>query len=234
MPAPFPAVPWLELGSAYEPAELSTDVCGDFFDVFPAADGDVVLVIGDVVGRGIEAAGLTGMARHTLRALAGDLEPDQALARLNSALLADAAASDTQSLLTAACLRLRRTPTGAALLLGLGGHCQPVVVREGHALLVGTPGTMLGAFAEVTHPLTAVDLLPGDLVVLYTDGVIEAKGDDGMSRDDLQFGDERLLEVVGRHADADPQELADAVVATVRAYRRSAPDDMAVLVARIS
>jgi serine phosphatase RsbU (regulator of sigma subunit) len=71
-------------------------------------------------------------------------------------------------------------------------------------------------------------------VVLYTDGVIEAKGDEDVSRDDLQFGDERLLDIVGRHADADPQELADAVVATVRAFRRSAPDDMAVLVARIA
>jgi len=234
MPAPFPAVPWLELGSAYAPAEVSTDVCGDFFDVFEAADGDVILVIGDVVGRGIQAAGLTGLARHTLRALAGDLEPDHALRRLNSALLADSSSDDEQSLLTAACLRLRRTPTGATLLMGLGGHCQPVIVRNGDPLLVGSPGTLLGAFHEVSHPLATLDLVPGDVIVLYTDGVIEAKGDDDQVRDDLQFGDERLLEVVGRHADAEPQQVADAVLDTVRAYRQSAPDDMAVLVARIS
>jgi serine phosphatase RsbU (regulator of sigma subunit)/GAF domain-containing protein len=231
MPAPFPVVPWLDLGSAYAPAELSTDVCGDFFDVFAADDGDVILVIGDVVGRGIEAAGLTGMARHTLRALAGDLAPDRALKRLNTALLTDAASSDKQSLLTAACLRLRPTPEGATVVMGLGGHCQPVVVRDGSARLVGTPGTLLGAFDDVVHPITTLDLRPGDLVVLYTDGVIEAKGDDGGSDD--QFGDDRLLDVVARHAGHEPQQVADAVLDTVRSYRLSAPDDMAVLVARI-
>jgi serine phosphatase RsbU (regulator of sigma subunit)/transcriptional regulator with GAF, ATPase, and Fis domain len=228
LPAPFPVVDWLALGSAYGPAEVAADVCGDFYDVFPASDGDIVLVIGDVVGRGIEAAGLTGMARHTLRALAADLAPDAALRRLNAALLQDASTTTRDSLLTAACLRVRRTPTGAVVTMALGGHCLPVVVNDAGAMSVGAPGTLLGAFDTVRHPVTTLELVPGDAIVLYTDGVIEAKGDRDM------FGDDRLLDLLRDRHDLHPQRLADAVLDTVRGFRRSAPDDMAVLVARIT
>ncbi|MBI1378533.1 MAG: SpoIIE family protein phosphatase [Frankiales bacterium] len=229
LPAPFPEVPWLTLGSAYEPADTSLDVCGDFLDVFEADDGDLVLVIGDVVGRGVEAAGLTGLARHTLRALAGDLSPDRALRRLNGTLLGTASRDEAPSLLTAACLRLRRTEGGARLTLALGGHCQPVLVQDGRVSLFGEPGTLLGAFDTVSHPLTTVDLAPGDVVVLYTDGVIEAKGAEVAD----QFGDERLIELLVEQTDHDPAHLAREVIGTVRRFRRSAPDDMAVLVVRI-
>ncbi len=105
LPAPLPEWPGVVMAAGYEPADVGTEVCGDFYDVFVATDGSLIVVIGDVAGRGVEAAGLTGMARHTLRALASDMSPEEALLRLNTQLV-DRSRSGDQRLLTAAIVRL--------------------------------------------------------------------------------------------------------------------------------
>lgn len=225
LPAPLPDWPGVVMAAGYEPADVGTEVCGDFYDGFLAVDGSLVLVIGDVAGRGVTAAGLTGMVRHTLRALARDMPPVEALSRLNRSLV-EASASGEPRLLTAAVVRLTRTDAGLRAEVSLAGHCFPVVVRQRTAAHVGVPGMLLGAFADVTIGTIELDLAPGDLLVLHTDGVTEAR------RHGKEFGEERLLKLLAAMTDPQPQETVDHVLGSVAWYRTTAPDDMAVLALR--
>jgi len=225
MPGPLPQWHGVSLAAGLQPAELGTEVCGDFYDGFLAVDGSLVLVIGDVAGRGVNAAGLTGMVRHTLRALARDMPPVEALCRLNRSLV-EASWSGDPRLLTAAMLRLTRTDGGVHVEISLAGHCLPVVVRRRSAQHVGRPGMLLGAFPDVTIGTAELDLAPGDLLVLHTDGVTEAR------RHGTEFGEARLLKMLAAMADPQPQETVDHVLGSVGWYRTTAPDDMAVLAIR--
>lgn len=225
MPGPLPEWPGVELAAGLQPAETGTEVCGDFYDAFLAVDGSLVVVIGDVAGRGVTAAGLTGMVRHTLRALARDMPPAEALSRLNRALV-EGAWADEPRLLTAAMLRLTRLEHGLHVEISLAGHCLPVVVRDRVAAHVGDPGMLLGAFADVRIGTTSVDLSPGDLLLLHTDGVTEAR------RHGIEFGEARLLKMLGALADPHPADTVEHVLGSVDWYRTTAPDDMAVVVLR--
>jgi serine phosphatase RsbU (regulator of sigma subunit) len=225
MPGPLPEWPGLSLAAGLKPAELGTEVCGDFYDAFPAVDGSLVVVIGDVAGRGIRAAGLTGMVRHTLRALARDMPPAEALGRLNRALV-EGSWADEPRLLTTAMLRLTRSEHGVQAEISLAGHCLPILVRDRVAVHVGDPGMLLGAFADVRVGTTTVDLAPGDLLLLHTDGVTEAR------RNGVEFGEARLLKLLSALADPQPAETVEHVLGSVGWYRTTAPDDMAVLVLR--
>lgn len=225
MPGPLPEWHGVSLAAGLQPAELGTEVCGDFYDGFLAVDGSLVLVIGDVAGRGVTAAGLTGMVRHTLRALARDMPPVEALSRLNRSLVESSSSGDPR-LLTAAVVRLTRTDAGLRAEVSLAGHCFPVVVRQRTAEHVGVPGMLLGAFADVTIGTVELDLAPGDLLVLHTDGVTEAR------RHGKEFGEERLLKLLAAMTDPQPQETVDHVLGSVAWYRTTAPDDMAVLALR--
>ncbi|MFC6238896.1 SpoIIE family protein phosphatase [Longivirga aurantiaca] len=225
MPGPLPEWPGVTMAAGLQPAELGTEVCGDFYDAFPAVDGSLVVVIGDVAGRGVNAAGLTGMVRHTLRALARDMPPAEALYRLNRALV-EGAWVDEPRLLTAAMLRLTRLDHGIRAEISLAGHCLPVVVRDRVAEHVGVPGMLLGAFADVRIGTVTVDLSPGDLLLLHTDGVTEAR------RHGVEFGESRLLKLLSAMTDPRPDDTVEHVLGSVDWYRTTAPDDMAVLVVR--
>ena len=225
MPGPLPEWPGVTMAAGLQPAELGTEVCGDFYDAFPARDGSLVVVIGDVAGRGVTAAGLTGMVRHTLRALARDMPPSEALSRLNRALV-EASWADEPRLLTTAMLRLTRIEDGVRAEISLAGHCLPVVVRGRVAEHVGAPGMLLGAFADVRIGTATVDLSPGDLLLLHTDGVTEAR------RHGVEFGEARLLKLLSAMADPRPDDTVEHVLGSVDWYRTTAPDDMAVLVIR--
>lgn len=225
MPGPLPEWHGVSLAAGLKPAETGTEVCGDFYDGFLAVDGSLVLVIGDVAGRGVTAAGLTGMVRHTLRALARDMPPVEALERLNRALV-ESAWSGEPRLLTAAMLRLTRIDGGLHVEVSLAGHCLPVVIRRRSAQHVGRPGMLLGAFPDVTIGTAELDLAPGDLLVLHTDGVTEAR------RNGVEFGEARLLKMLAAMADPQPRETVDHVLDSVGWYRTTAPDDMAVLTVR--
>ena len=227
LPAPLPQWPGVALAAGYEPADSGTEVCGDFYDVFVASDGSLIVVIGDVAGRGVEAAGLTGMARHTLRALASDMSPQEALLRLNAALV-DRSRSGDQRLLTAAIVRLHQEERGVCADLALAGHCMPVLLSGREARHVGTPGMLLGATADPSIGVATLDLDPDDVLVLHTDGVLEAR------RHGTEFGEERLLRLLSALSDPEPTAVVDHVLSSVRWFRTTAPDDVAVIAMRVT
>jgi serine phosphatase RsbU (regulator of sigma subunit)/PAS domain-containing protein len=180
LPPDIPEVPGWNISSLYLPAGGEAEVGGDFYDVFPTAAGWMA-VMGDVVGRGPAAASLTAMGRYTLRT-AGSLvgTPTMGLARLNDNLRE----RGEMALCTAAVLQLRDNDGAASLVCA--GHPLPYLVRGGEAHAVGRTGPLLGAF-EHGHWLAAnLEIEPGDVLVLYTDGVLDARGPDS------RFGEERL------------------------------------------
>src|SRR5581483_7089341 len=191
LPPSLPAIPGMSLSARYMAAGEGLDVGGHFYDVFPVGDDAWLAVIGDVCGRGPEAAAMTGLARHTVRAVADEhLGPAEVLSRLNSALAAEA---EDERFATALCARLEPDPAGgrARLVLASGGHCRPIVLRrDGTAELVAVGGVILGPFPDVELEEVTLEIGSGDSLVLYTDGVVEAQGIGGF------FGELRLLDLL--------------------------------------
>jgi PAS domain S-box-containing protein len=216
LPPALPAVPGWSMKSLYLPAAADIEVGGDFYDVFPTAAGWMA-VIGDVVGRGAAAASLTAMARYTLRT-AGSLvgTPTMGLARLNESLRE----RGDMALCTAAVLVLRSNGDEATLVSA--GHPLPFLVRDGKPQAVGRTGPLLGAFEHGHWLAASIEVKPGDVLVLYTDGVIDARGEHG------RFGEERLEQILVGTSDAE-----DAVrridEALVEFGGREQADDTAVL-----
>jgi serine phosphatase RsbU (regulator of sigma subunit) len=155
-------------------------VGGDFYDVFPTEAGWMA-VMGDVVGRGPAAASLTAMGRYTLRT-AGSLvgTPTMGLARLNENLRA----RGEMALCTVAMVLLREDGGEASLVCA--GHPLPYLIRDGRAQQVGRTGPLLGAFEHGHWLSAALEIERGDVLVLYTDGVLDARGPEN------RFGEERL------------------------------------------
>jgi len=174
--------------SLYRPAGEESQVGGDFYDVFPTAAGWMAL-IGDVAGRGPAAASLTSMARYTLRT-AGTLvgSPSIGLARLNESLRERGGTA----LCTAATVLFQEEDGAerATASVVCAGHPRPYLIRGGRPEEIGATGPLLGAFEEGHWPPVRVEIQPGDIVVLYTDGVIDARGVDS------RFGERRLAQTI--------------------------------------
>lgn len=220
IPPTPPVIPMLDLAAAYRAAGSGLEVGGDFYDVFPVGEEDFVAVIGDVCGKGVEAAVVTALVRHTLRALAvSHDEPRAMLERLNAVLLKH----ESDRFCTVALVRLRRDAEGWRLVLATGGHPLPLLRRAGEEPApFGSQGALLGVFDEAAFSETATRLRPGDLLLLYTDGVTEGRHDDEL------YGDQRLRSLVSE-GDG-PARLVDALVADVVAFQDDSPrDDIAVL-----
>jgi PAS domain S-box-containing protein len=227
LPPRLPDIPGMEIAGRYRAAGAGNDVGGDFYDAFEAVDGSWVVVIGDVCGKGPEAAAVTGLARHTIRAAAmRERKPSEILTTLNDALLQQ---RSDHMFCTVAYVRVRPNPGGARLTICCGGHPLPVVLRaDGTVLAAGSPGTLLGIFPDPELVDRTVDLGPGDALVLFTDGVIEEHGDGEMfGRDGMT---DLLRESVGRKA----EEIAEAIEQAVVAFGPAAPrDDIAIVVLRV-
>ncbi|SBT52333.1 SpoIIE family protein phosphatase [Micromonospora auratinigra] len=228
LPSRLPAIPGVDLAAVYVAGDAA-EVGGDFYDVFAVAGSagrEWTVVIGDVAGRGVDAASVTGLARHTLRITAATDEPADALRRLHTRLWED---TDIDRFLTVVCGRLRLHDEGAELLLASGGH-PPALVRRADASVdvVTVPGMLVGAFPEVRLEQRAVPLAPGDTVLLYTDGVLEARGPAGL------FGQDRLVELLRTAPDTAPERLVAHVRAGVEAYQHGpASDDIAIVALRV-
>jgi GAF domain-containing protein len=227
LPPELPEVDWLETGARYVPAD-GTQVGGDFYDVFAADDGRWMAVIGDIVGKGAEAAAMMGLARYTIRTAAmSEGRPSRILATLNQAILRQ---TEDQRFCTACCVRLVRNGYGARVTLSSGGHPLPWVLRaDGSTEPAGAPGSLIGVLEDAAFEDRVVDLRSRDALVLYTDGVTDER------RDDEPFGDERLGDVLERLAGADAQRIADGVLDAVTAFGTGVRrDDVAVLVMRVT
>jgi sigma-B regulation protein RsbU (phosphoserine phosphatase) len=223
-PAP-PAVPGLDLAAVYRPAGSGDEIGGDFYDIFELAEGDWVFAIGDVCGKGVHAAVVTAVARHTIRAAAvrgGDLS--EVLQTLNEVLLRE----ESQRFCTAALVRTRTRGGTVTASITSAGHPLALLARPGVAAVnVGAIGTLLGVLREPTFANTDVPLRSGDRVVLFTDGVTEAR------RDREFFGDSRLREAIGRH-DEPAAVTAGRILQSVLDFQRGNPrDDIVVMVLRV-
>lgn len=229
LPTSLPSIPGLDVAVRYWTPAGTAEVGGDFYDVFPIDPDTWGLTIGDISGKGIGAAALTGVARQTMRAAARHgRSPGEVLTWLHDALLDQAKEFNGQSC-TAICGVLRRGPGGFTLRLALGGHPQPVHLPEnGPPVLIGEYGSVLGLLANPTFHETTVDLRFGDQVVLYTDGVTDVPGASAL-------GDDELLEFVAGAAGGSAGEMAERLGAAIDTRHASVTqrDDTALLVLRV-
>jgi PAS domain S-box-containing protein len=217
LPPELPTIPGLRLASLYRASGEQNDVGGDFYDAF-AVPGGWMVVVGDVAGRGTEAAALTALSRYTLRT-AGKLlgDPVAALVQLNEALRE----RPRLSLVTVCCALVRDLDGSAAADIVLAGHPPAYHIRGGEPRAVGVPAPFLGIYEDGWES-APIALEPGDLLVFYTDGVIDTVGAQE------RLGEERLAEAL-----RDAHSAEDAVRQIEGAVRDFAEgpqiDDTAVL-----
>ncbi|MCT6775046.1 SpoIIE family protein phosphatase [Streptomyces sp. CS7] len=225
LPSQLPAVKGWDLSASYEVGDPMLDVGGDFYDAVPRPDGSIALLIGDVCGRGAEAAALTGLARHTLRTLLEEgTDPGTALSRLNRALRQEGATR----FLTAVVVTMTPQADGTVLLTTCSaGHPRPLVLRaDGSIGEVVSGGLLLGILDDVSYESHEDSLTPGDTLVLFTDGLTESREADGTYFESVLPG--RLSALRG----SDAAHVAESLARQARTFRASGQDDIALLVAR--
>lgn len=232
LPAHLPEVPRVALGHRYAPTPLlRSQVGGDFYDVVPLEEDSWLLVIGDVAGKGPDAAALTGLVRYTLRAEARhDSRPDRLLSVLNDAILDQR--SDGR-FCTIACARLNLAASaGPTLELSAAGHPPPLLLHAGGGSeVIDVSGRLLGIFGGASYELRHVPFRPQSTLVLYTDGLLDA------SAPDRQRTVEGLASELEHDPSMSPQALVDQLyeraVASDPQNPRDARDDIAILAARL-
>lgn len=173
LPESLPSIPRFELAASYQPVGAGYDVGGDFYDAFAAGQSRWVFVIGDVCGKGPKAAAVTAHARYTLRSEAlHDSTPSTMLYRLNEALLSH---RSDQRFLTVACLMLELADSTPQLTVAVAGHPLPVLVHsDGGTHELGACGPLVGMWEDVEYQDSQTALRPGDALVCYTDGLLDA------------------------------------------------------------
>jgi sigma-B regulation protein RsbU (phosphoserine phosphatase) len=221
IPPQPPEIPHLEIQAAYRPAGSGREVGGDFYDVFQVAPDAWVVVLGDVSGKGIQAAVITSFVRHNLRALAmAHEDPSDLLQALDAAL----AAHGTDHYCTVAAGRLERSDATWNLALSLAGHPPALVVEpDGTTYELGVPGTPAGLMSDPQFH-TVRHQIGEEILLLYTDGVTEGRSSAGEL-----YGEERLAELIAS-LPHQPQEVVDGVVHAALAWQDDdASDDIAVV-----
>ncbi|MEU1122747.1 PP2C family protein-serine/threonine phosphatase [Streptomyces sp. NPDC005899] len=190
LPPRLDRVHGVEFAGGYQPAAAQERVGGDFYDVHPGStpDDEILVALGDVCGKGLDAAVLTGKIRNTLQALTPMADDHQQMLRLlNGALLN----SDHTRFATLVLASVRREENRVRLRLTSAGHPAPLVIRnDGRVEEIDTRGTLVGALPHIEAHTVETGLDPGETCLLYTDGVTEARG--GPLGDEL-FGEERLV-----------------------------------------
>jgi PAS domain S-box-containing protein len=220
LPEALPDIPGWEVAALYRPAGHGNEVGGDFYDVWEV-ERDWLMMIGDVTGKGVGAAALTSLVRHTAWTASDfDPSPRKILAHIDGALKR----RPTLSVCTALCLRI----SGEHGTLAAGGHPLPLLLSEDGVREVGRPGTLLGAFANVNRPETSFQLRPGETLVAITDGVTDTVGADGE-----RFGMDRLKQVLADARDRSPAAIRLALLAALEGFQvGTQADDTAIVVMR--
>ena len=224
-PGALPPVHGLSAAVRFRPAGEGIELGGDFYDLFRAGDGAWTALIGDVQGKGPDAAAVTALARHTMRAAAAyESRPSGVLNLLHKALRDQA--GDEGRFCTVCYAHLRVGRDQIALELACGGHPLPLVVHpDGRVTPVGRLGTLLGSDIEPLLTDVAVTLGARELLVLYTDGVTEVR-----RRREEVFGHRELVALLETCAGLPPDAVADRVEAAVlTASEGRLRDDMAIL-----
>jgi sigma-B regulation protein RsbU (phosphoserine phosphatase) len=226
IPPHVPTIAGLQVAAEYRPAGDGSEVGGDFYDIFQTDDDDWVITIGDVCGKGADAAVVTALARYTLRAApVQDPSPARGLSLLNDALIR----AGIERFCTAAVLRLTRLSGMWQLSCCAAGHPLPLHVDASHHVReIGRAGTLLGVLTEPRLFEAARSLAPGDTVITYTDGVVEARAPDGTF-----YGEQRLAANLAVARDT-ASSLVTALLADVLGYQnRVARDDIAIVAVRV-
>jgi serine phosphatase RsbU (regulator of sigma subunit) len=228
LPPHLPDVPGLEIAARFRPAGEAYDVGGDFYDIFETGKGSWAIALGDVCGKGPDAAALTALARHTLRATAirAEQRPEHILRVLNEVLLSETPA---QQFLTVTLADLRIGDSGTEAAVASAGHPLPLLLHaDGQVENVGEPGTLLGIVPDPELRSSAIELVPGDTLVFYTDGVTEARTRRGL------FGSDGLRETVSACAGFDAAGVAERIEHTLLDVQIDRPrDDIAIVVVQI-
>jgi serine phosphatase RsbU (regulator of sigma subunit) len=226
LPSDIPEIPGVELAVRYRPAGGHELVGGDFYDVFEAGEGIWGVALGDVCGKGPEAAALTGLVRHTIRTAAvGGRSPSSVLDVVNRQIIKN----KVDRFCTATLGRVRRSNGTLMVVVSCGGHPPPLVYRPGHTVeAADCLGTLLGVFPDPSLVDTAVELGPGDAIVFYTDGVTERFERAGRG------GDARLVALLWDSNGLDAAQIADRIYLDAAESAPNGPrDDMAIVVLRV-
>lgn len=225
LPPGLPEIRGVDLAARYRPA--GAEVAGDFYDVFPLRGHSWGIVVGDVCGKGAEAAAITALTRHSVRTAAMiERLPSRILHVLNEALLQS---RQTGRFCTALFGRLARERGRMRLTVAAGGHPPLLVLRaDGRIDRLDHTGTLLGVFDEIDVADRAFDLHPGDVAVLYTDGLVEARNAG------VQFGEERLAETLAGCRGLGAEEIATRLERASWVFSRGRiNDDLAIVVVGI-
>jgi serine phosphatase RsbU (regulator of sigma subunit) len=218
LPPPLPHIPGWSLAAMYRPAGAENEVGGDFYDAFRISGG-WMLVVGDVTGRGAQAASITALARYTLRtaAILTD-DPVAALATLNRALLARRGTA----LCSVAALALSEDAS-EPVRIAVAGHLPPLLVDGGDVIEVAPADPVLGAFADGRWQLGYSQVEPGQQLVVVTDGITEAEGSGG------RFGEERLrMHLSGAGS---PAHVVQRLEGALHVFTEGSLDDDAAILA---
>ncbi len=227
LPRSLPKIQGFEAASRFLAAGEAYEVGGDFYDVFRSGARTWTAVIGDVCGKGPEAASLTALARYTVRTASSPDSPPSRILRT----LHDSISSEHSDLrfCTAALARIEAPSNGrsaARLTVALGGHPLPLILRkDGRVDSIGEPGTLLGALPSPVLADADASLAVGDALILYTDGMLDV-GDRSQS-DDPDWLAKQLAKSDGRSADEIAERLAQAAV---KRHGGEPRDDIAILV----
>jgi serine phosphatase RsbU (regulator of sigma subunit) len=227
LPPEVPQIPGMEVAARYRPAGEGNEVGGDFYDVFWALGG-WGLVVGDVRGKGPDAAAVMGMIRHSIRAAALQERLPSGILRVVNDALRQQPGEDRFATLTY--VRVEAAGAGVQATVCSGGHPLPILLqRDGTVRTLGRPGMLLGPFADPSLVDHRAALSPGDTLVLYTDGVTERRSGGSF------FGEQRLLDLVRQSVGLTAKEIADRIEHEVEALGPEEPrDDIAILATRVT
>jgi PAS domain S-box-containing protein len=227
LPRLLPDVPGMELAAAYMGATDGLDVGGDFYDIY-RVPGGWGLAIGDVCGKGEEAAAVTAAARHAIRIIAHwEPDPVEVLKKANDIVLAE---ESSGRFVTAQTAHLTWRESTLHIALGTAGHPGPAIIRsDGRIEMLGAGGLPLGLFPEAEPTFEGLDMAQGDMLFFYTDGLTETRSPD-MTYFGEQLTDE-LVTLAGRSA----AEVVAGIQARAEAFAAGERrDNLTVLALRVT
>jgi serine phosphatase RsbU (regulator of sigma subunit)/PAS domain-containing protein len=226
LPRELPQIPGVEIAAAYVAATEGLEVAGDFYDIYRTPGGWGVAV-GDVCGKGEEAAAVTAAARHAIRILAHwSADPAEVLAKANEVMLAE---EFGDLFVTAKNAHLSWRDRRLHVVLGSAGHPGPVLIRpDGRTTILGQGGLPLGLFPTAQPGREEIDLEPGDVLFFFTDGVTEARSPE------LTYFEDRLTDELAELAGQAPRDIVAGLQSLVVEFcRNKLRDDMTMLVLRV-
>jgi len=219
------SIPGLEIGHSYGSATVATLVGGDFYDVFETGPESVAFSIGDVSGKGLDAASVTALIKNSLRALAIEGHSPELVMCKGNEIVSQFTATET---FVTAIYGALDVATGEVTYCS-AGHPPPAVVGPEGVRMLNEHGPLLGAWPGVLYSNARARLLPGESLVLYTDGLTEARSSDGSF-----YGEEHLEEFLATLGGVAPQDIAARVFEEVWEFSGGKlRDDVAILVIRL-